>query len=220
MKKSAVSSAVSVLIGQTALQSLSAAIGNDKHAKHAFIVATVSTIIALALCKAPPKGFGNPADHTKLAETFAAAKMKNYAEHCAAFPQALKGRMRSIDAWEEAQEEGAIIVLAAFAGCAPKVYTAEQLTAREEKKAKAAKERAKNDKADAKAAKDLAKAELEAEYQRGYEAGRASMMADMPVVNAAMVADLIRSGAFRLEDIASAMGLEVVEAVGAEVVTQ
>lgn len=189
-------------LAQTALQTLAAGIGKDKTERHAFIVNQCAVIIALALCKAPPKGQGNPADHAKLAGTFAAAKMTNYAEHCAAFPQALKGRMRSVQDWAQAQDEGIKIAVAAFSGCAPKTYTAEQIKAREDKREAAKLERAKQDKADAKAAKELHAAELAQAEQHGRES---------VAVTESMVVDMVRAGSLSLSLILSGLGYDAAE---------
>lgn len=186
-------------------------IGGDKAAIHAAIVGHVGTIIALALCKAPPKGIGNPADHAKLPELFEASKGgKRYAPYCAAFPQALKGRTRSIEAWEEAQERGAEIACAAFGELAPKTYTVEQMAEREAKRAEKKAEREKEAKKAEREAKALQREELAAEFARG----AASVQA--PILTAQMVADMIRAGAF------DADGLAVIRAalpIGATVET-
>lgn len=195
---------------QTALQALSSAIGKDKTERHAFIVSQVSTIIALALCKAPPKGVGNPADHGKLVDVFTKAGMPRYAEHCAAFPQALKGRMRSLDSWEQAQEDGAAVAVAAFAGCAPRTVSPE---AQAVKDAKRAAKKVEADKA-AKLAERDAKDADKAARQEAFNEGAASV-----VITPTMVADLIKAGAFTLEAVADALGYDVAEVV-AEPVAQ
>lgn len=185
-------------VALTTLQSLASGLSKDKHDKHAFIVSHVTLIIALALCKAPPKGLGNPADHAKLADTFAAAKLTSYAQHCAAFPQAFKEtRMRSVDAWDKAQELAADIVVTAFAGCAPRSYSAEELAAKAEKKlaAKAAKLAA--DKLAEREAKDEAKEERQRIHSDGFAEGR-----DSVVVTGTMIAELILSGHFGAADLA------------------
>lgn len=187
----------------SALGSLWTLIGGDKHAVHGAIVTYVGTILALAMCDVPPKGHGNPADHGKLAQVFEASKVgKKYAPYCAAFPQALKGRMRSLKTWgadgEEgtAVHEGLAIAMQAFADLAPKTYTDEQEAERAAKREAKKAERAKEEKAAAKEERALRAAELANEFAKGVASVNA------PVLTAQMVADMVRAGAFDSDGLA------------------
>lgn len=202
---------MSAVTAMSALQTLQAGIGKDKVQKHVFIVGQVATIVALALCHEAPKGMGNPADHAKLYATFNDAGLTNYAQHSNAVKVALKGRGRSCASWDAAYEEGMVIVLAAYAGCAPKEYTKAELKAREEKRATKKAEKAKADKAAAEAAAEAAKAARQAVYDEG----RANA-----VITAQAVADLIRAGNFDAEGlraIAAALKAAPVDVAAREV---
>lgn len=157
----------------TAYQSLSMALSSDKGDRHGFIVAHVATIVALALCKAPPAGLGNPADHAKLAEMFTAVGKDAYAKHCAALKPAMREvGMRSIESWDDAYSMGETIACAAFGALAPRRYTADELAARDAKKA----------------AKKAEKADKGAQP-------------DAPLLTGAVVADLIKAGQFSGADL-------------------
>lgn len=189
MKTSALSQAVNL----TAIQTLKNGLSRDKHDRHAFIVAQVSTIIALALCKTPPKGHGNPADWKNLPETFKAAGLKAYSEHCAAFPQFLKETgQRSVNEWDTAYALATDATVTAFGPCAPRTLTAEESAKRAEKREAKKAEKAKAEK---QAAADQ-RAQVKAERQQAYDEGRASV-----VVTAQAVADMVTSGVFSDADI-------------------
>jgi len=189
MKTSSLSQAVNL----SAIETLKTGLSKDKADKHAFIVAQVATVIALALCKAPPKGYGNPADWKTLPDVFAGAGLKAYAEHCAAFPQYLKAQgQRSVAEWVDAYALAADAVVAAFTGCAPRTLTPEQLAERESKKAA---KKAEKEKAEKAAAAEL-KAQHKADRAQAFEEGRASV-----VVTAQAVADMVTSGIFSDADV-------------------
>lgn len=179
----------------TALGKVWELVGGDKDAIHAGIVREVGTVLALALVHTAPKGFGNAGDHAYMRDLFEASQGgKRYAPHCAAFPQALKGRMRKVAEWDAACEEGFAIALAAFADLAPKTYTADELSQREAKRTEKKAEREKAAKKAEREARILHRAELNAEYSRGVADGKAQGSA--PVLTAQAVADMIQAGAF------------------------
>lgn len=189
MKTSALSQSVNL----TAIQTLKNGLSRDKHDRHAFIVAQVSTILALALCKAPPRGHGNPADWKSLPETFKTAGLKNYGEHCAAFPQFLKETgQRSVDDWETAYSMATDVTVTAFGPCAPRTLTAEESAKRAEKREAKKTEKAKAEK---QAAADQ-RAQVKAERQQAFDEGRASV-----VVTAQAVADMVAANLFSDDDI-------------------
>lgn len=215
MRTNATTVSMSAVTAMTALQTLQAGIGKDKVQKHVLIVGQVATIVALALCRTPPAGLGDPADHAKLYATFNDAGLKNYAQHSNAVKVALKGRGRSCASWDAAYEEGMSIVLAAYAGCAPKEYTKAELKAREEKRATKKVEKAKADKEAAEAAAEAAKQAQADMRQQAYDEGRANA-----VITAQAVADLIRSGGFDAEGlraIAAALKAAPVDVAAREV---
>ena len=180
-------------VNLTAIQTLKNGLSRDKHDRHAFIVAQVSTILALALCKAPPKGYGNPADWKSLPETFKGAGLKNYGEHCAAFPQFLKETgQRSVPEWEAAYTLATNAVVTALGPCAPRTLTPEESAKRAEKREAKKAEKAK---AEEQAAADQ-RAQVKAERQQAYEEGRASV-----IVTAQVVVDMVTSGIFSDADI-------------------
>lgn len=189
MKTSALSQAVNL----TAIQTLQNGLSRDKHDRHAFIVAQVATIIALALCKTPPKGHGNPADWKNLPETFKAAGLKAYSEHCAAFPQFLKETgQRSVNEWDTAYAMATNATVTAFGPCAPRTLTAEESAKRTEKREAKKAEKAKAEKAQA----EEHRAQVKAERQQAFEEGRASV-----VVTAQAVADMVTSGMFSEDEV-------------------
>lgn len=191
---SEVGAALQAHYGMTALETLTAAIGKDKHARHALIVSKVGDILALALCKAPPKGIGSPADWKALADRFTAAKLTRYADAAAGFIPALKGKTRSVEAWEDAQATGLTLAENAFADCAPRSLSDEEQAKRTEKRAAKLAERTKTAKALEREERDMRRAELAQEYERGRAAAQA-----VPVLTADMVADMVRAGAFGAE---------------------
>ena len=192
------SASLSSAIALTALESLKNGLSRDKADRHAFIVSHTATVIALAMVHTAPKGIGNPADWAKLPAMFEASGLKGYADHCAAFKQALKGRARKVADWSTAQEEAADVVLAAFAPLAPRTLTPEQVAKREADKAAKKAEREKGAKAAEKAAK-VAQAEgLKAARQAAFDEGRASV-----VITATDIATMLRAGSFSAADIAT-----------------
>jgi hypothetical protein len=180
----------------TALQTLRAIVGADKVARHDAIVVQVGLICALALASAPPKGMGNPADHTKVAATFTDGKMPRYAEACVGLSVALKVKgFRSLD-WEDAQLEGFAMADGMLSELRPKVKTKVEAKAAEERKAAKAKAREAEAKADAAKAAELKAAELAQEFDKGRAQGRAEVM------TAETVAAAIRLGQFNAEGLA------------------
>lgn len=177
----------------SALGTLNAGLSDSKADRHQFIVSQCAVIVALALCGAPPRGVGNPADHARLPDVFKAAKLDNYADACASVRQTLKGAMRSVPAWDEACSMGETIAETAFATLAPKVRTQEQQDASAAKKAAKKVETEKQAKLDAKAEKQARAEDLAHEYTRGQQSA---------VISGAMVADAIRAGAFTAADLA------------------
>lgn len=187
----------SFALSQTALASLRAIVGADKGARHDLIVQHVGTIAALALAKEAPKGYGNPGDHTKVSKAFEDGGMQRYSDACVGLSVALKQKgFRSIESWEEAEQEGTAMAVAMFDALKPKLLTKAQKAAKEEAKAKKAATR----EAEAKAAEQATKDAHAAELQAAEERGRASVQA--PQVTAQMVADLIKTGAFDSEGLA------------------
>lgn len=185
---------------QTALATLRTLTGADKVGRHDAIVQCVATIAALALAVQPPKGLGNPADHSKVCKVFAEAKMTRYADATVGLSVALKRKgFRSVAAWDDALMEGQALADALLCDLRPKVYTKAELAEREAKAAerKAAKvKEAKEEEAKAKEAAKAAEAKVRAE---AFAEGQASA----PVITGAMVADLIRAGQFTAEDLAT-----------------
>lgn len=195
-------------VSLSAVETLKNGLSKDKTDKHAFIVAQVATIVALALCKAPPKGHGNPADWKALPEIFKSAGLKNYGEHCAAFPQYLKATgQRSVAEWTDAYAMAADATIAAFSGCAPRTLTPEQVAERQAKKDAKKTEKAAAEKA---AAAEL-KAQHKADRLQAFEEGRASVKADRQqaydegrasvAITAQAVADMVTSGIFSDADV-------------------
>jgi len=205
MKTLSLASTVSL----SAVETLKTGLSRDRHDKHAFIVAQVATVIALALCKAPPKGYGNPADWKTLPDVFAGVGLKAYAEHCAAFPQYLKAQgQRSVTEWADAYAMAADVTIAAFSGCAPRTLTPEQVVERQAKKDA---KKAEKEKAEKTAAAEL-KAQHKADRLQAFEEGRAQALAEgraqafaegraSVVITAQAVADMITSGIFSDADV-------------------
>lgn len=179
---------------RTAIASLSAIVGVDKVARHDLIVEHVGTILALALAATPAKGYGNPADHAKVAQVFTAAKMTRYAEACVGLKAALQAKgFRSIPEWDDALLEGFAMADSMLADLRPKTYTKAQLKEREEAaaKRKVAKEQERKD--EAAKAEQAQKDAIAAAYAKG------QAEAQPPVITAEMIADMVRAGQFNAD---------------------
>jgi hypothetical protein len=178
---------LSEALNMTALETLRGGLVRNSAERHQFIVTHCATVAALALSTQAPKGLGNPADHIKLVQVFTDAKLPRYAEHARIISPTLKRKgFRTCATWDQALEEGTAIVATALAGCAPKVKTAADLQAAEERKAARAVQRAAAEKAAEEAASKLRAEELRAEYAKGQAAA----------LSAATIVQAIRAGAF------------------------
>lgn len=183
----------------TALQTLRAITGADKIGRHDAIVVQVGIIAALALATQPPKGLGNPGDHSKVAQCFADAKLTRYAEACVGLSVALKRKgFRSMD-WDAAQLEGFALADGILCELRPKVYTKAQEAERAAAKEAKAKEREASAKADEQAKLVAQAAELSKVREAGIAQGKAEAVASL---TASMVADMIRAGAFDADGLA------------------
>jgi hypothetical protein len=201
MRKTLVSGAVSIVaaFGQqsTALSQLRAITGADKVARHDMVVSHVGTIIALALAKQPAAGFGNPADHGKVAQVFSDAGMTRYADACIGLSVAIKTKgHRSVAEWDDAMIEGFAMADAMLAELRPKVYTKAEQKKREETKLAKQATREAEAKAEEAAAKEATAKALSDAYVKGQQEAPA------PVITAQMVADMIQAGTFQGDDLA------------------
>lgn len=117
------------------VSTLSAGLSRSRFDRHEFIVDTVGDILALHICAAPPKGYGDRADYLKLADILEGSGLPRYARAVACLSDAAHGRGvhasmlkgRSVRDWETAREQGLFVSGALFADCTPKVRTPEQI---------------------------------------------------------------------------------------------
>lgn len=189
---------------QTALASLRVLAGADRIGRHDAIVQCVATIIALALAVQPPKGLGNPADHSKVSKVFAEGKMTRYAEATCGLSIALKKKgFRAIAEWDDALLEGAAMADALLCDLRPKVYTKAEQAERDAKAAERKAAKAKETKEEEAKADEAAKAAAAKVRADAFAEGQAAAKAEMPVITGAMVADLIRAGQFTAEDLSA-----------------